>query len=39
MTCAALTHACHQAQQSGLTILIEPLNRYDAPTPAHFNLN
>jgi len=29
--CAALTHACHQAQQSGLTILIEPLNRYDAP--------
>jgi len=29
--CAALSHACHQAQQGGMTILIEPLNRYDAP--------
>ena len=29
--CAALTYACHQAKQSGVTILIEPLNRYDAP--------
>ena len=28
---AALTHACHQAKQSEITILIEPLNRYDAP--------
>ena len=25
------TYACHQAKQSGVTILIEPLNRYDAP--------
>ena len=29
--CAALTYACHQAKQNGVTILIEPLNRYDAP--------
>ena len=29
--CAALSHACHQAQQGGMTILIEPLNRHDAP--------
>ena len=26
-----LTYACNQAAQSGLTILIEPLNRHDAP--------
>ena len=26
-----LTYACKQAEQSGLTILIEPLNRHDAP--------
>jgi hydroxypyruvate isomerase len=29
--CTALSHACHQAQQGGMTILIEPLNRHDAP--------
>ena len=29
--CTALSHACHQAKQVGMTILIEPLNRYDAP--------
>ena len=29
--CAALSHACQQAKQCGVMILIEPLNRYDAP--------
>ena len=29
--CAALTYACQQAKQNGVTILIEPLNRYDVP--------
>jgi hydroxypyruvate isomerase len=26
-----LAYACHQAEPHGITILIEPLNRYDAP--------
>lgn len=29
--CAALTYACSQARPGGQTILIEPLNRHDAP--------
>ena len=28
---ANLAHACTQAERHGITILIEPLNRYDAP--------
>jgi hydroxypyruvate isomerase len=29
--CANLAHACEQAAPHGITILIEPLNHYDAP--------